>query len=147
MIAEQDFLYLMNLKNYPHHGNETVFDHSMRVWRWSLFFVNKFHLSVDLDVLEYGALLHDYFLYDWHALLLSDLHGFKHPLTASDNAKRDFDVSKDVCHVIETHMWPLTLFHIPKTKEALIVCLVDKFAAVWEVLKGRRDRWIYSHQM
>ena len=41
-----------------------------------------------------GALLHDYFLYDWHtrksAKGLKELHGFSHPETALRNAGRDY---------------------------------------------------------
>ena len=39
------------------------------------------------------------------------------------------DIEKDV---IKKHMFPLTLFLVPKYKESIIVCLVDKVCATYE---------------
>lgn len=40
-----------------------------------------------------GALLHDYFLYDWHdGEKERRILGFTHPMTALRNADRDFDL-------------------------------------------------------
>ena len=34
-------------------------------------------------------------------------------------------------------MWPLTLRHVPKCREAIIVCLADKYCAIVESMFQR----------
>ena len=41
-------------------------------------------------------------------------------------------VNEDVVKIIKTHMWPLTIRKIPLSKEAFIVCIVDKWVAIKE---------------
>ena len=53
-------------KNYIQHGDVTVFDHCIAVAEYSCRIAEFLHLSVNRKVLIRGALLHDYFLYDWH---------------------------------------------------------------------------------
>ena len=83
-----------------------------------------------------GALLHDFYLYDWHD---DDggshrLHGFTHPEQARQNAVEVFDIDEKEQEIIRTHMWPLTLSAIPKSREAAIVCLADKWCSLQETL-------------
>jgi len=123
-------------KEYKQHGNTTVYDHSLNVMETSFNIAKKLHLKVDKEVLMKGSLLHDYFLYDWHEKDKSHrLHGYTHPLAASINAKRMCNINEDVERIIKTHMWPLTLRKIPLSKEAFIVCLVDKILAIKETFK------------
>ena len=50
----------------------------------------KWKLNCDKGSLVRGALLHDYFLYDWHQPHKEyGLHGFTHPSTALRNAVQD----------------------------------------------------------
>ncbi len=87
-----------------------------------------------------GALLHDYFLYDWHLPNESvKLHGFRHPAIALRNAKTVFELNRVEQNIIERHMFPLTL-HPPRFKEAYTVCLVDKVCSVYEVFSRRAYR-------
>ena len=53
-------------KNYIQHGDVTVFEHCIAVAEYSCRIAEFLHLSVNRKVLIRGALLHDYFLYDWH---------------------------------------------------------------------------------
>ena len=70
-------------KEYIQHGDVSVYEHSLRVAYLSIKIVSKFHLRVNMRSLIRGALLHDYFLYDWHVKDQSHrLHGFTHPKTA-----------------------------------------------------------------
>ena len=65
------------------HGDVTVYAHVTSVARASLSFAERLGragISVDRVSLLRGALLHDYFLYDWHDPDPSHrLHGFRHP--------------------------------------------------------------------
>lgn len=119
-------------KDYPHHGSTTVYDHSMHVALKALRIVHKLHLHVDERSLVIGALLHDYFLYDWHEKSTwHKLHGIRHPRFALDNASEDYqlnDIERDIIH---HHMFPGT-FVCPHTTEGWVVCLADKLCAVGE---------------
>lgn len=56
-----------------------------------------------------GALLHDYFLYDWHDPDPAHrLHGFRHPARALANARRDLALDPVEAEIILRHMFPLT---------------------------------------
>ena len=80
-----------------------------------------------------GALLHDYFLYDWHVKDKTHrLHGFFHPGTALANAQKEYVLSKREKNIILRHMWPLTPIP-PKTMEGMVIVYADKFCGVCEV--------------
>lgn len=68
---------------FVQHGDVTVYAHVTSVARASLSFAERLGrvgISVDRLSLLRGALLHDYFLYDWHDPDPSHrLHGFRHP--------------------------------------------------------------------
>ena len=83
-----------------------------------------------------GALLHDYFLYDWHDKANGHhWHGFTHPGTALHNASEDWKLTPVEREIIKKHMFPLT--PIPPTcREALLVCLADKICAAKETTGG-----------
>ena len=82
-----------------------------------------------------GALLHDYFLYDWHQKDSSHrLHGFRHPKTALGNAQRDYHLNWKEKNIIARHMFPLIPVP-PQCREAWIVCLADKWCALGETVE------------
>lgn len=87
-----------------------------------------------------GALLHDYFLYDWHDPDPSHrLHGFRHPFFALARAEEDFELTPRERNIIVRHMFPLV--PVPPTcREAWIVCLADKWCALCETVAGRLPR-------
>lgn len=119
-------------KRFLQHGNASCYDHSIRVAHVSLWLALRARLSVDFASLVRGALLHDYFLYDWHIPdPLHRWHGFTHARTALRNATRDFRLNEIERDIIAKHMFPLTP-GLPKYKESAIVCLADKLCAVWE---------------
>ncbi|MCI6216072.1 MAG: hypothetical protein MR659_03160 [Mollicutes bacterium] len=61
----------------------------------------RFNIKCDIKSLVRGALLHDYFLYDWHDKKNRlPHHAYKHPLYALKNAKKDFDISKTEANII-----------------------------------------------
>ena len=79
-----------------------------------------------------GALLHDYFLYDWHEKRKGHhFHGFTHPGTALKNAEKEYELGDIERNIISRHMFPLTVVP-PMCREAWLVCLADKYCAVKE---------------
>ena len=114
------------------HGSTTVFAHCVKVACFSLFLANKLHLSVDTHALLRGALLHDYFLYDWHEKDAGHrFHGFTHPATALKNAQEDFMLTPVEKDIISRHMFPLCPIP-PRCREAWLVCAADKYCALLE---------------
>lgn len=53
-------------KEAMQHGCTTIYQHSVHVAYVSLFLMEKWQIPLDEVSLVKGALLHDYFLYDWH---------------------------------------------------------------------------------
>lgn len=139
-------------KSYIQHGSTSVYEHSVKVAYTSLYFARRFRLNIDEKSLIRGALLHDYFLYDWHEKDKSHrLHGFYHPSTALRNAKEDFDLNPIEENMIVRHMFPLTPIP-PRYKEAWILCLADKYCAtietlfpllMWKVLRARMIKALF----
>lgn len=122
----------LRLKAYVQHADVSVYDHCLSVACLSVRFVFRHHLKVDLRALVRGALLHDYFLYDWHKPHPEyGLHGYTHPRTAMKNAKRDFQIGKKEANIILRHMFPLTLIP-PRYLESWIVNIADDVATCQE---------------
>lgn len=125
---------LRQLKDFRQHGHFSVYDHSLAVAALALKLSHRLHIKTDERALVRGALLHDYFLYDWHVRDRNrPLHGFYHPRAALRNAREDFNLTPREEDIIRHHMFPLTLSP-PRTREGLLVCLADKLCAVKETL-------------
>lgn len=127
------------MKSFTQHGETSVFDHCLAVAKYSLLIAHSleriFKINIDKDSLVRGALLHDYFLYDWHVKGASEgLHGFTHPRTALRNASRDFELNDIEKDIIVKHMFPLTPFP-PMHREGFIVTIADKWCALAETFK------------
>ena len=122
-------------KKAMQHGCTTIYQHSIHVAYTSLFLMEKWQIPLDETSLVKGALLHDYFLYDWHENDASHrLHGFRHPGTALRNAMRDYTLNQREQNMIACHMFPLTPIP-PQCREAWLVCLADKWCAAEETLR------------
>lgn len=128
----------LSLKNHIAHGVTNVYDHSIAVARRSYVYAVARGIKCDIKALVVGALLHDYFLYDWHKLPKFSFHGLTHAKTALGNAISDYDLSETERNIISSHMFPLNLFSPPKCKEAWIVTWQDKICAIKETFK-RKD--------
>ena len=128
------------MKNFTQHGTTTVFEHCVSVAKFSLLMAHylekKFRIKCDRDSLVRAALLHDYFLYDWHDKTIPghNIHGFTHPRTACNNADRDFGLNEVEKDIISKHMFPLT-FMPPRYRESILVTLADKWCAICETFK------------
>lgn len=118
------------------HGNMSVRKHSIQVAKYSLILSKKLNIKVNKEALIRGALLHDYFLYDWHSSEhagLSNLHGLYHPGIALKNARREYKLNSLEKDIIKKHMWPLTLVP-PTCREAWIVSAADKYCSLMETV-------------
>ncbi len=124
-------------KTFTQHGNVSVFAHSMAVAAYSKMLADKLGIKYDSESLVRGAMLHDFFLYDWHETsnIGDGLHGFAHPYTASKNAIKEFRLSPRELDIIRKHMWPLTFTKLPKYRESWLVCAVDKYCSILETFK------------
>ncbi len=123
------------MDDYLQHGTTSCLWHSVAVAYYSFWLVQTLEIKCDYKSLIYGALLHDYFLYDWHIPNeINQMHGFRHPGIALKNAKRDCTLNEIACNVIERHMFPLTP-KPPRFREGFVVCLVDKICSLAEVFK------------
>ena len=135
---------VQEMREFIQHGDVTTYQHCKNVVLVSFWLNRRFHLGADETTLAVGAFLHDFYLYDWHKQgsfrglrHLFEMHGFSHPGSACVNAQRVFGITKKEQNVIASHMWPLTFRHIPTCREAVIVCLADKYCAVVESMFQR----------
>jgi len=123
------------LKDYKHH-DESIMHHVKAVSYISYDLAKK--LNLNAGSAARGALLHDFFLYDWRTTRIEKsgkkkLHGFIHPHIALDNAEIQFTLSDIERDIILNHMWPLT-FRVPKYKETFLVSFIDKTVSTREFL-------------
>ena len=124
----------------PMHRGSNCFIHSFKVAKLAIKRAIR-HKNVDLKVLLYAAIFHDYYLYDWRSDR-SKLkhHGKNHPYLAAKQAKEDFDIPEASLNIIKSHMWPINFKEYPKTKEARIMTLADKSIATKEALTSKKRK-------
>lgn len=126
---------VQRMGTFIQHAKVTTLEHSISVAYYSYWMCRRLHVDADCRSIIRGALLHDFFLYDWHVGNgQKGLHGFTHPKTALANAEVYFPLNDLERDIIVKHMWPLTVIP-PKYKESLIVSLSDKFCSVIETLR------------
>ena len=129
-----------DMQKYIQHGSISCLEHSFVVSYYSFTLVRKLRMSCDERSLVRGALLHDYFLYDWHEKNAGHrFHGFIHAGRALQNARKDFKLTIREENIILRHMFPLNVVP-PMCKEAWLVCLADKICASKETVAGRIHR-------
>ena len=124
------------MKKYYSHSDITVYTHCVKVAYAAYSYAVKHHIKCDLKALVRGALLHDYYLYDWHDPNKGfRWHGFKHHRFALRNAEQDYPLMRREREIIRSHMVPLTFWCVPKCREAWIVSIADKIVATEETLR------------
>ncbi|MBQ6478012.1 MAG: HD domain-containing protein [Erysipelotrichaceae bacterium] len=129
---------VQRMKGYCAHGKISVLEHSINVAKTAYLLDQRFHIGSDRKDLIVSALLHDFYLYDWHDARLNvnifQMHGYTHPGKACENAMRIFGINEVQQEAIRCHMWPLTLRSVPKHKESVLVCIADKICALKETV-------------
>lgn len=134
-----DILHSENFKStkkHIQHGTVTVNDHCISVAKHSIILAQFLGIKYNRRELIRGALLHDYFLYDWHDkdhINPLKLHGFYHPGRALKNACAEYDLTEREKDIIRKHMWPMTVIP-PMYREAWIVTVADKWVSLMETL-------------
>ena len=127
--------HVQEMKRFCQHGRVSTYEHCESVARASAAIDRIFHLHSDPETLLKGAMLHDFFLYDWRqkdSQPIPGHHATVHPVAALANAEKYVEVDDIMRDCILHHMWP-TAKGRPITKEGMIVSLADKYCAGMEL--------------
>ena len=137
---------VQRMREFIQHGDVTTYQHCKNVVLVSFWLNRRFHLGADETRWPWGPSSDDFYLYDWaqaQALLpgacaaCSRCTALPIPALPASNAERCFAITRKEQNIISSHMWPLTFRHVPTCREAVIVCLADKYCAVLESMFQR----------
>ena len=127
IIIEKEF---QRRKEYPHHINESVYEHVIRV-SYDCYKIGK-RLGMDYKALTIAGLLHDFYEKPWQysneKKPFFQKHAFTHAKEAVINSKKYFGtdiITQKVESIMITHMFPLNK-KIPRNREAWLLTLIDK---------------------
>ena len=137
---------LNDLFKTKQHRTSNTYRHVSLVAKKCVEYALKKKLDIDYHSLIRGAFLHDLYFYDWRVTPEKKLHHLtRHPKEALENAKKYFDDINSIEEdIILNHMWPITLFHFPKTKEGRLVSMMDKATTFKEVFSKKKDVLIFD---
>lgn len=122
---------VQSMGNWDHHGPVSTLDHSLSVSYISFRMAKR--LGLDTRTAARGGLLHDLYLYDKNDRTAHPGHQcFDHPRIAAQNAITHFGISSKEENIIRSHMWPASPV-MPRSPEAWLVTLADKYSAVLEL--------------
>jgi len=124
-----------SMGNFNHH-DATTLRHVISVSLVSYYLARA--CGLDSSSTARGALLHDFFLYDWRDGIRRQ-HRTTHPRTALYNALNRFSLNDVEADIIFSHMWPVAR-PIPKYRESFLVGIVDKIVSTREVFRMFRLR-------
>lgn len=131
--------YILEMKKYYQHGKITTYDHCINVMKKACELACRLRFNEEqLNNLITGAILHDFYLYDWHTgrKRQNGTHAWSHPKTALSNAEKHFELNDKQKNIIRSHMYPTCFLHPPKCKEAWIVVIIDKYCAIEEYFRS-----------
>ena len=132
LLADQR---VQNLNNFSQHSGTTTLRHVLRVAKTSFDLAERLGWDINKKELARGALLHDYYQDEIKEEGLTPYrHGTRHPAIAAQKAEEDFGLPPTEQNIIRSHMWPLTLRTPPRSKEAALVCMADKYIATKEMV-------------
>lgn len=150
----QIWMFYLNFRTNPvlndlfstkQHRTSNTYRHVSLVAKKCVEYALKKNLDVDYHSLIRGAFLHDLYFYDWRNNPDKKLHHLtRHPKEALENARKYFELTPIEEDIIINHMWPITLFHFPKTVEGRIVNRMDKKITFKEVFSKKKDVLIFD---
>lgn len=120
------------LKEHLQHMKSSRYEHCYEVAYYTYVLSKK--LGLDYISATRGAMLHDFYFYDWRNKGVKGqkrFHAYRHPRIALNNATENFKLNEVEKDIILKHMWPLTI-RLPRFSESYIVTLVDKYCATKE---------------
>lgn len=132
-------------KNYKHHGETSVYDHSLAV-SYTSYRICRF-FGLDKKSAAIGGLLHDFYYKPWQENTekkpLFKKHGFVHAKEALENSKKYFPelMNEKSENIIKRHMFPLNIVP-PQYKESWVVTMADKYVSL-EVFKEPKKLLMY----
>ena len=130
---------IQKLKQIPQHKGGTTFAHCVNVANRAYQLAKIWHWDIDIRALVRGAMLHDYYLYDTKTMPYSDYrHSILHPKLAVANAGEHFTLNDKEHNIIYSHMWPIPGTPLPRSREAWLICIVDKDCAQREMRSNLR---------
>lgn len=129
---------VISLKEHVQHMRGSRYTHCY----WVAFYTYVITKKLGLDYISAtrGAMLHDFYFYDWRNKGVQGqkhFHIYRHPRIALNNATENFELNEVEKDIILKHMWPLTL-RLPRFPEGYIVTLVDKYCATREFFRYLR---------
>ena len=126
---------VLSLKEHVQHMKGSRYKHCYEVAFYTYVLTKK--LGLDYISATRGAMLHDFYFYDWRNKGVEGqkhFHAYRHPRIALHNANENFELNDVEKDIILKHMWPLT-FPLPRFSESYIVTLVDKYCATREFFR------------
>ncbi len=126
------------LKERIQHNNNSRYYHCLCVSYYTYYICKK--MKLDYVSAARGAMLHDFYYYDWRDKKVEGqkkFHAFRHPSIALKNALDIFELNDKEKDIIKKHMWPLTI-KLPSYRESYIVTLVDKYCATIEFFRSSK---------
>jgi uncharacterized protein len=139
-------------ENQIHHYMTTVASHSLKTAMAGVeicFLLKKAGIRADLRKVVRTALLHDLGMVGRRQLYRNNYECcLRHPGNSAAISRQIWkDIDEKSLAAIESHMWPLSV-HIPRTREAFVLCLADKIASVRDLItiirihkKGKEDEY------
>ncbi len=124
---------VQDMKTISQHSKHiSRFDHSLYVAYTG--FVICHRLGLDSHAAARAGMLHDFHEHDSRYTSAAFKLLFTHATHASRQASEHFTLSEKEKNIIESHMWPITPHKLPKSREALIINMVDTFCAALEMV-------------
>lgn len=123
---------VQQLSAFYQHCKTTRLQHCVNVAYYTFLLARR--LNLDVRSATRGALLHDFYLYDWKndEQPIEGRHCEVHPQIALQMARQFTPVDEVMEDCILRHMWPMSPER-PQTAEGWIVQGVDKFCAMMEM--------------
>lgn len=124
-------------KTFKHHGETTVFEHSIRVSHKAYKIAKG--LNTDYRSAAIAGILHDFYTTPWQDVIIKQpiykMHAFTHAKSALENSRKYFSefLDEKIENAILRHMFPLNIIP-PKHLVGYIVTTADKLSSLDMIL-------------